>query len=82
MPFRSVVSSFIESANFNCTQHKLQSARPVLITFMDRAVGLLWGVWGVWATARLNAPQEHPCKILLSVTQENAVDLHSVGRAP
>jgi hypothetical protein len=78
-PFRSGMSSFIQSADFNSTQHKLQSTRPpVLIALLDRAIGPLWGVG---ASARLNAPQEHPCKILLSVTQKNAVDLDSVGRA-
>jgi len=81
LPFRSGLSSFIRSANFNCTQHKLQATFPLLIAVIDRAVGPLWGVWGVGATTRLNAPQEHPCKILLSVTQESALDLRSVGRA-
>ena len=73
------VSHFVQSAYFNSTQHKLQSTRPVLIALLDRAFGPLWGVG---ATAGLSDSQEHPCKILLSITEENSVDLHNVGRVP
>jgi len=47
LPFRSGVSSFIHSANFNSTQHKLQSTRPLLIAIMDLQLDL-FGVCGVW----------------------------------